>query len=62
MARQMTDYEAEQEYMEMLNECEELVEFCGLSYAAGYLLRKCDPIAFRCGMLDWADGENIEII
>lgn len=57
----MTEYEVEKAYEEMMNECHEVVNIGGLEYEAGRVLRAIDPIAFRCGMIDWADGEGIEI-
>lgn len=31
-----------------------------MGYAASRILREVDPIAYRCGLLDWLDGEGID--
>lgn len=43
------------EYCEMLTELYGMVSVCGYQYEAGATLAEMDPIAFRCGMLDWLD-------
>lgn len=60
--RRMRYWEAEDAYQEMLDECHEPVDVCGYFYGAGRLLRMADPVAFRCGVADWADSEGIEIV
>ena len=51
----------EELYREMLDECEP-VEVAGLSFCASRIIEELDPIAFRCGVSDYADsliGETI---
>lgn len=46
-------------YEEMLDECYPMVEV-GVTLAPSQVLRECDPIAFKCGWIDWCDGEGID--
>lgn len=43
------------EYCEMLTEVYGTVLVAGHEFDAGAVVREMDPIAFRCGMLDWVD-------
>lgn len=45
----------EDEYREFLTELYGMVSVCGYEYEAGATLAEMDPVAFRCGMLDWVD-------
>ena len=47
------DYE--NEYCEMLNE-EGPVKVAGLTFEADQIIRKLDPTAYRCGLVDYVDG------
>ncbi len=42
----------EQEFQRMLDENYDEFIIMGVSYGAGYVLRRVDPIAFRCAMAD----------
>jgi hypothetical protein len=33
------------------------IEILGCAYEAGPVLRQLDPVAFRCAMADWLDGQ-----
>ena len=44
------------QYDEMLDECYE--DFMG-SYSASYTLSQVDPIAYRCGLLDYVDNLGV---
>lgn len=46
----------EDEYCEMLTDVYGTVLVAGHEFDAGAIVRNMDPIAFRCGMLDWVDG------
>lgn len=48
--------ELEDAFENDLNECYDAVSVCGYEFDAGRALRELDPIAFRCGFLDWIDG------
>lgn len=43
------------EYCEMLTDVYGTVLVAGFEFDAGAVVRKMDPIGFRCGMLDWLD-------
>jgi len=52
----------EELYREVLDECEPVVKVAGLSFCASRIIEELDPIAFRCGVNDYADsliGETI---
>ena len=43
----------EAEYDNMLDDCYGEIEVCGLKYWASTLLKRVDPIAYRCGLSDY---------
>lgn len=53
--------DALEQYDEYLNECGD-VTIGGLQYEQAEALKRVDPIAYRCGFNDWADGQQLEII
>jgi hypothetical protein len=46
----------EQAYRDFLDECEPEVKVAGLFFCASRVIEELDPIAFRCGVSDHADG------
>ena len=46
----------EEYYADMLDDCYGEIEICGLSYAPSIALERVDPIAYNCGMNDFADS------
>jgi len=56
MSRLITEAEALEMYEEMLDDCEGLVELCGMTYSASNVLREIDPVAYRCGFNDYVDS------
>lgn len=50
------DY-AERNYDDELDETHQDYEIMGLSFSASRVLRECDPIAYKCGLNDFADSE-----
>ena len=52
----ITEYELEQMYAEMLNDCYGVVEIAGITYDTSRALKETDPIAYRVGMSDYADS------
>lgn len=46
----------EDEYRDLLGDLYGMVSVCGYEYDAGEVLANIDPVAFRCGMVDWIDG------
>ena len=48
-------------YDDMLRECYgETVNIAGLEYDTADALDKLDPIAYKCGWIDWCDSEGID--
>ena len=58
---ELLEWEAEQRYEDFLDELYGEIETAGMTFWTGRALKELDPTAFRCGMLDWADSEGIEI-
>lgn len=57
--RYMNEYEATQAYNEMLNDCYPMADICGYKVQPAYALKRFDPIAYRCGFIDWLDSEGL---
>lgn len=55
------EYEALQSYEDMLDECYEPIDICGLTYDPSVALKRVDPTAYRCGFLDYCDSMEWEI-
>ena len=47
-------------FEEWLDEVYEPVEIAGVTIAASTVLRECDPIAYRCAVADWEDGQEAQ--
>lgn len=47
-------------YDATLNEMDEWPTIAGLSFAPSGILNAVDPIAYKCGWLDWCDAEGID--
>lgn len=47
-------------YNDMLNECYPDTTIAGLTYDTAHALEQLDPIAYKCGWLDWCDSEGID--
>lgn len=43
-------------YDEMLDDCHGTVEVAGYEYETSRLLKEVDPIAYKCGFLDFANS------
>jgi hypothetical protein len=54
---QLHDYQLEEMFDEMLDECYPVVEFGQLSYTPSDVLRSTDPVAYRVGFSDWLDSQ-----
>jgi len=48
-------------YDDFLDEVYGDVEIAGLTCATSEVLKATDPIAYRCGFLDWLDMEGLTI-
>ena len=53
IGRTITEHEAHEMYDEMLDECNEDVKICGMTYTTSRALKDVDPIAYRCGFSDY---------
>ncbi len=51
---------SEDEYEEFLNEIYPEVEIGELTFYPGQIIKNLDPIAFRCGLIDYEDSLNNE--
>ena len=47
-------------YRELLNEIEPEVTLYGCTFKPATILEELDPVAFRCGYLDYADSLDID--
>lgn len=56
----LSNYELEQRYEDMLDECCGMVAIAGLEYSTGSALKAIDPVAYRGGFNDWLDAEISE--
>lgn len=50
-----------QRYDDMLDECYSFKSVGGIfaHMSPSRVLKECDPVAYRCGMVDFEDGENL---
>ena len=53
----MNRRELEERYDEMLDEAYGVISVAGMNYDTSRLLKSIDPIAYRCGKLDYFDSE-----
>lgn len=60
-AETITEQQAAERYADLLDEVHEPVKIGELTFSPSRIVRELDPVAFRCGCLDWADAEGIEI-
>lgn len=47
-------------YNEMLDMCDAWVEVAGMTFEPHRVLEALDPIAYKCGWIDWCDAEGID--
>lgn len=57
----ITEREAEELYEQMLDECYPEVKIGYLTFSPSRIVKELDPIAYRCGMSDWLDSEELEV-
>ena len=55
-------YEASMRYDEFLDEIYPPVKFGELTWDASRVIKELDPVAYECGLNDWADGEGLELV
>lgn len=56
----MSEWDIEEAYRDMLDECYGEIEICGCTYPASVALARVDPIAYRHGLLDYEDSLDTE--
>jgi hypothetical protein len=61
MKTKITENELMAMYDELLND-EGTVHIQGMEMEPAYVLKKCDPIAYNCGLSDYADALTDEYI
>lgn len=54
-------YDFEEQYCDLLDECGP-VKIGNLEYDSSHVLREVDPIAYRCGLIDYADSIELDEI
>ena len=47
-------------YNEFLNEAYDWPRIAGITFEPSTTLERIDPIAYKCGWLDWCDAEGID--
>lgn len=52
--------EARQAYRDMIDEVTGDIRIGTIEFQPSRVLEELDPIAFRCGFVDWADAEGID--
>jgi hypothetical protein len=53
---QYSTRDLESMYNEMLDDCYEMIDICGYKYLPSTTLKTVDPIAYRCGFVDYLDS------
>ena len=61
MASTITEYEARDQFRDLIDELTPAITILGYSYSASTVLEEVDPIAFRTSMLDWADSMDMVV-
>jgi len=56
----ISEREMEDRYRDMLNDCYDEVRIGDLTYMPSDVLEHVDPIAFRCGLVDYIDAEGFD--
>jgi len=56
-----TNSEVKELYKEMINETNNEVNICGMTYSPSDVLESVDPIAFRCGLSDYVSEYFVEV-
>lgn len=62
VAEYITDNIDSDSYDEMLNECCPTLNIGYITFYPSEILKKCDPIAYRCGMSDYEDSIRSDIV
>ena len=57
---EFSEDDIERMYVEFLDDVYGMVRIAGMEFDTSRALQEIDPIAFRCGMLDYMDSEEME--
>lgn len=52
------EYELQESYEEMLNECYDVINICGYEYEPAKALRDIDPVAYREGFMEYLNHDE----
>jgi hypothetical protein len=52
----LEEWQLQELFEDFLDDCAEPFNLFGMEYMPSYILRECDPIAFRVTFSDWLDG------
>ena len=55
---ELTPIHIEEYYADALDDIYPVVEIGGLTFSPSQIVTQLDPIAFRCGMQDYLDGDD----
>lgn len=58
LLKQIPEVNTNESYDDMLDDCHEMVKICGYEYYPSDAFEKVDPIAYRCGYLDYIDSRE----
>jgi len=61
-AMQHSERELHEQWDDCLDECTDEVKIGTLRYTPSHALKAVDPIAYRCGFVDWLDSESERIV
>lgn len=52
-------HKAEALYNTFIDECHKPIKLFGVEYLPSRALKELDPTAYKCGLNDWLDAENL---
>lgn len=52
-------HKAETLYNTFIDECNPTIKIFGVEYLPSRALKELDPTAYKCGLNDWLDAENL---
>ena len=55
-----SESELQEQYDDMIRDCYNTTTIAGLEYDTARALREVDPIAYRCGLVDYIDSRDLE--
>jgi len=58
--RHYSEQDMADRFEEMLNDCYGTVSVAGMEYGTARALKEIDPVAYRCWLLDYIDGAEVD--